>query len=78
MDGRCKSCVAHNGAKLKIILIVTDKYDTLFFHESENIKKVMLKESDIINDDDIDKLYKNKYLNSIPVENFTEAYRSLS
>lgn len=62
----------------KIILIVTDKYDTLFFHESENIKKVMLKESDIINDDDIDKLYKNKYLNSIPVENFTEAYRSLS
>ncbi len=62
----------------KIILIVTDKYDTLFFHESENIKKVMLKENDIINDDDIDKLYKNKYLNSIPVENFTEAYRSLS
>ena len=62
----------------KIILIVTDEYDTLFFHESEKIKKVMLKKSDIVNNDDVDKLYKNIYLNSIPVENFTEAYRSLS
>ncbi len=38
----------------------------------------MLKKSDIVNNDDVDKLYKNIYLNSIPVENFTEAYRSLS